>query len=214
MNRGSSQSAYSYGTSAISSILALGGLLIGGGWLLFTWQWRLLLFGILNIMVMPLGFTLLMLPVFLLSGLLLDREITKKNLVLVWLSTFIVSLWTNAALAIWGLAVTHHFVIENQVAPLLPSFLFGLGIVYLPLTYMASKEDDKGDASFGHILLVMLIYCAASGVWYFDGEFWWSISIAAVAIVAHSLISMLVVFRPQIDEQGDVNEDDGADEFN
>ena len=121
--------------------------LVGGVWLLWLGEWKLVLGGFLLSVFAPFWASLLVMPgmIFAIPGI---AAIERGN---TWIGTILVSLsglWTYTVVTIWCL-VAFWYVPQfgSNSDPFLPFLLFAYAVATAPWALMAQKETQSGGGS-------------------------------------------------------------------
>lgn len=118
--------------------------LVGGAWLLWLGEWRLVLAGFVAAVTAPFWTSILLLPSLIFvtpAASLAERGNSSSAVVLGLLG----ALWTYAAVAAWCLTVFWYvpqFLGRNE--PMLPFFLFAYAAATAPWAMMAQKDAQAG----------------------------------------------------------------------
>lgn len=134
----------------------LGGL-VGGVWLLFMGEWRLVGSGILLLIFASFLHSIVLIPTLPLTALF-AYLLGKGQKVLAGITAFVSMLYVQAVGLIWTIAIFLVMVSYGQDTHLLPYLLFGYSLATGPYSYMASKEGGDATASHMAVWLVQFAY--------------------------------------------------------
>jgi hypothetical protein len=118
--------------------------LVGGVWLLWLGDWKLVLVGFLAAACAPLWTSILLLPGLVFAGpgiAAIERGYTVTGIALASLS----GLWTYIVVTIWCIAAfwyVPHYWTHGQ--PIVPFLLFAYSVATSPWAIMAQKESQGG----------------------------------------------------------------------
>jgi len=141
------------------------GGLVGGIWLLCIGEWKLVLGTFFITFIVPMVFSLVMLPAFG-FGILGVKAMEKENVIGLILCGVISTLYSYIVLSAWSLFVfdffnrIHHEFGINYT----PLLLWGYSIATGPFFYMASK-DNPNELNMGSsmgcffLMLIYIVFC-------------------------------------------------------
>lgn len=147
-------------------ILNSGGGLVGGVWLAFLGEWKLIIIGIVLLFVSHWLLALLMMPGLLLSGVAL--KFGEKNKFLLYLFGFFSQFYTNVlmvATCVFAFLLCSSFYKGTVGLSYIPYLLWSWGMALGPWAYFASKEPENEfstvtifSASIFYFLFLMSIF--------------------------------------------------------
>ncbi len=125
-------------------ILNYGGGIVGGIWLAFLGEWRLIIIGIVLMFISHWLLAILMMPGVLLSGIAF--KFGEKNKFLLYLFGFLSHLYTNiliVATCVFAFLLCSSFYKGTIGVNYIPYLLWSWGMALGPWQYFASKEPEN-----------------------------------------------------------------------
>jgi hypothetical protein len=143
--------------TALTLPLALFNMLAGvvaGIWLAILGEWGTIGHGILFFFVSTFSLSLVLLPSMLLSAPAAYCAEKGKTFGMLCFSA-LSNIYTLAVITIWCCGILYMFVKDANASTLIPKLIWSYGIATGPWSYMASKEQQGGDA-FASLLATFL----------------------------------------------------------
>jgi hypothetical protein len=140
-------------------VLNIFGEIIGGVWLMFLGEWKLVICWFIFSIFAPYAYSIVLLIQIPLAGLsILTLKKNMKNLTLI--IGFISSLITYLIITAYVLFIINKavFISESKGINIIALLLFGYGIATGPFSYMASKEGPEATGSFIAVFVSQIGY--------------------------------------------------------
>jgi len=135
------------------------GEIVGGIWLLFLGQWKLVLVAFLFTLFVPYGYSIVFLIQMPLAALLVFAQ--NKNKKYLALITGFINIFISHALILIYVFFVIDFAISISISKdlnIIALLLFGYGVATSPFSYMASKEGPDAIASFLGVFVSQISY--------------------------------------------------------
>lgn len=190
--------AFTYLVAVISTpilFLNLLGGIVGGVWILFLGEWRLVVLGIILSSIIPLLYSLTLLiqmPMFLFIDYL--QKHGKKLLTMIF--SFLNILFSHVIIVFYVILIADRSILFSEINSLnvVPFLLFGYAVATGPFTYMASKEGDDGAASFIAVFMAQLAYIIIS-VGYLSNSLPLAFAIVLISVFGSEIYLMSSISR-------------------
>jgi len=135
---------------------------VGGVWLAIVGEWRLMLYGVVLMVVMPWMWIVASLPAMGLVAAFGGLGEKYDRPLLAVFAGAVFAVWSMALVVAWVAFVFLQFTDTAGQSPVIPLLLWGYATVNAPLASMASKEPADSTGTWMALLLADLTYILLS----------------------------------------------------
>lgn len=191
--------------------------LVGGVWLAFIHQWRLILLGVVMGICLPTLYAIVIAPGMGLAAISAPL-IEKGRRFLGGAIALFATLYSNSLIAVWVAGAFSVCVIQVEAHSPVPFVLWGYAVAVGPLSYMAEKDSEDSVGTALGVFFAQISYFLATILWLsgtsFGGIFRTLILMAVLPAATQVILGLWLsapsraANTPNASGRAEINEDD------